>query len=217
MESIMFRLISITGFVVAFASIAWAYRDKAEERGALLAWWKEQFQTVAEALRKLFALRDLRSSIYRVSLLLFVVLALTGFAPVLLFGWHMSGVLMIIHVTLAPIFAVAVVALTLMYAQRQTFNQSDWDYFRQLVRRKLTNKNIFAAGLSFWKKTSFWLMLLLTVPVIVSVVLMMYPWFGTEGQHALLQWHRYSAFFLSLVVILHLYLITLEHARAGNK
>ncbi|MEK7730210.1 MAG: cytochrome b/b6 domain-containing protein [candidate division KSB1 bacterium] len=213
----MFRIISITGFVVAFASIAWAYRDKAEERGAMFAWWKEQFKTVGEALRKLFALRDLKSAIYRVSLLLFAILAFTGFAPVLLLGWHMSGVLMIVHVTLAPIFAVGAVALTLMYAQRQTFNQTDWDYFRQFVRRKLTNKNIFAAGMSFWKKASFWLLLLLTVPVLASVVLMMYPWFGTAGQHALLQWHRYGAFCLTLVLILHLYLITLEHARAGSK
>ena len=38
----MFRVISITGFVVAFASIAWAYRTNAEERSAVLAWWKEQ-------------------------------------------------------------------------------------------------------------------------------------------------------------------------------
>ncbi len=212
----MFRIISIAGFVVAFASIAWAYRDRAEERSAMFAWWKEQFKTVREALRKLLALRDLKSSIYRVSLLLFIILALTGFAPVLLFGWHMSGVLMMLHVTVAPIFAVGAVALTLMYAQRQTFNQTDWDYFRQLVRRKLNNKNIFAAGLAFWKKASFWLMLLLTVPMILSVVLMMYPWFGAEGQHALLQWHRYSAFLLTLVLILHLYLITLEHSRAGR-
>ncbi|NUO84431.1 hypothetical protein HUU05_30515 [candidate division KSB1 bacterium] len=212
----MFRLISITGFVIAFASIAWAYRAKTEERGAMFAWWKEQFKTVGEALRELFALRDLKSSLYRLSLLFFVILAVTGFAPVLLFGAHMSGVLMILHVTVAPIFVVGAVALTLMYAQRQTFNQTDWDYCRQLVRRKLTNKNIFAAGLSFWKKTSFWLLLLLTVPVVMSVVLMMYPWFGTEGQHALLQWHRYGAFFLTLVLILHLYLITLTHYRAGS-
>ncbi len=212
----MFRLISITGFVVAFASIAWAYRAKTEERNAMLAWWAEQFKTVREALRKLVALRDLKISIYRLSLLLFMILAVTGFAPVLLFGWHMSGVAMILHVTIAPIFAVGAVALALMYAQSQTFNQTDWDYFRQLVRRKLTNKNIFAAGLAFWKKASFWLMLLLTVPVIASVVLMMYPWFGTAGQHALLQWHRYSAFFLTLVLILHLYLITLAHYRAGK-
>lgn len=212
----MFRFISLTGFVVAFASIAWAYRANAEERGAMFAWWKEQLKTVGEALRKLFALRDLKSSIYRVSLLLFLVLAITGFAPVLLFGAHMSGVMMIVHVTVAPFFAIGAVALTLMYAQGQTFNQTDWDYFRQLMRRKLSNKNIFAAGLSFWKKSSFWLMLLLTVPLLASVVFMMYPWFGTEGQHALLQWHRYSAFFMTLALILHLYLITLEHYRAGK-
>lgn len=212
----MFRFISLAGFVVAFASIAWAYRAKTEERGAMFAWWREQLKTVGEALRKLFALRELKSSIYRVSLLLFIVLALTGFAPVLFFGAHMSGVMMILHVTVAPLFAVGAVALTLMYAQRQTFNQTDWDYFRQLVRRKLTNKNIFAAGLSFWKKISFWLMLLLAVPLLASVVFMMYPWFGAEGQHALLQWHRYSALFISLVLILHLYLITLEHYRAGK-
>ncbi len=212
----MFRFISITGFVVAFASIAWAYRAKTEERGAMFAWWAEQLKTVGEALRKLFALRDLKSSIYRLSLLLFVILAVTGFAPVLLFGAHMSGVLMILHVTAAPFFALGAVALALMYAQRQTFSQTDWDYFRQLVRRKLTNKNIFAAGLVFWKKASFWLLLLLAVPLIASVVLMMYPWFGTAGQHALLQWHSYSAFLMTLVLILHLYLITLEHYRAGK-
>ncbi len=212
----MFRYISLTGFVLAFATIAWAYRAQPEEFRDMTQWWRAQIKNLRDGLRRWATWAHFKSAAYRLTLLLFVLLALTGFLPLLLFGQTLSGFPLILHVTVAPLFALGAVALTLLYAQRQTFNQTDWDYLRQLVRRKLTNKNIFAAGLSFWKKATFWLLLVLTVPLFASVVLMMYPWFGTHGQHALLQWHRYSAFFMTLVLFLHLYLITLEHYRAGQ-
>lgn len=210
----MFRYISLTGFVLAFATIAWAYRAQPEEFRDMSQWWSAQIKNLRASLRRWATWAHFKSATYRLTLLLFALLALTGFLPLLIFGQALSSFPLMIHVTIAPVFALGAVALTLLYAQRQTYNQTDWDYVRQLVRRKLTNKNIFAAGLSFWKKTTFWLLLTLAVPLFASVVLMMYPWFDTHGQHALLQWHRYSSFLMTLVLFLHLYLITLDHYRA---
>jgi hypothetical protein len=47
----------------------------------------------------------------------------------------------------------------------------------------------------------------LALPVILSVVLSMFPLFGTDGQEFLLNLHRYSALLLALVAIVHTYLI----------
>lgn len=210
----MFRYISLTGFVLAFATIAWAYRSQPEEFRGMSQWWGEQIKNLRASLQAWASRTHFKSATYRATLLLFALLALTGFLPLLIFGQTLSGFPLMIHVTIAPLFAIGAVALALLYAQRQTYNQSEWDYLRQLTRRKLAHKNIFAAGLSFWKKTTFWLLLLFAVPLLTSVVLMMYPWFGTHGQHTLLQWHRYSSFVMTLVLFLHLYLITLEHYRA---
>jgi len=47
----------------------------------------------------------------------------------------------------------------------------------------------------------------LALPVILSIVLSMFVFFGTDAQEFLLNLHRYSALVLALVIIVHTYLI----------
>jgi len=49
----------------------------------------------------------------------------------------------------------------------------------------------------------------LALPVILSIVLSMFPLFGTDGQEFLLQLHRYSALLFALVAIMYTYLVIL--------
>ena len=49
----------------------------------------------------------------------------------------------------------------------------------------------------------------MSLPVILSAVVSMFPLFGTHGQEALLQIDRYSTLLLSLFAIVYLYLAAL--------
>jgi cytochrome b subunit of formate dehydrogenase len=57
------------------------------------------------------------------------------------------------------------------------------------------------------QKLTFWIIMFLALPVIISIVLSMFPLFGTAWQELLAQVHRYCALALALVVIVHTYLM----------
>jgi cytochrome b subunit of formate dehydrogenase len=57
-----------------------------------------------------------------------------------------------------------------------------------------------------WKLT-FWLAMFLAVPASLSMVLGMFPIFGTHGQETLLCLHQYSSLALTLAAMIHVYLV----------
>ena len=59
-------------------------------------------------------------------------------------------------------------------------------------------------------------MILLALPVILSIVLSMFPLFGTDGQVWLLDLHRYSAVLLVMAILVHTYL-TIIHRMGPEK
>ena len=134
-----------------------------------------------------------------------LLLAITGFLPVIIFGAAISNIALILHLLLAPIFAIGITALALFWAQRHRFNQTDWERLRQWFRKE--KSAVPQEYPNVWQKIFFWLSLLLTVPVIVSTVLMMYPFYGTAGLGALLNWHGYAGLLLLAVVVLHTYFV----------
>ncbi|MBN1846848.1 MAG: hypothetical protein JW810_14275 [Sedimentisphaerales bacterium] len=113
----------------------------------------------------------------------FIVLALTGFAATLGWGGPMSGYLLMLHCTAAPVFCAATAALALIWAERSRLRPEDW---------KPASCEIG------WGNIFFWLMLLATIPLILSMVVSMLPIFGTEGQEFLYHLHRWSALALLL-------------------
>jgi cytochrome b561 len=76
--------------------------------------------------------------------------------------------------------------LALMWAENRRFNKNDWPYLQKIC---------------------FWLIIILAIPLILSIVLSMFPLFGTKGQEFLLDTHRYCALLLALVAIVYTYLI----------
>ena len=137
----------------------------------------------------------------------FVILAVTGFVPALILGEHSTGYLLMLHLTAAPVFAVSLVVLTLMWAHRCRFTQSDWRWLLCLMRREAASKKPYPESVDFGQKVFFWLIILFALPAILSITLSMFPLFGTGGQEFLSQTHRYSALLLALVVIVHTYLV----------
>ncbi|MBN1806907.1 MAG: hypothetical protein JW837_16790 [Sedimentisphaerales bacterium] len=149
--------------------------------------------------------------VYLAALFCFIVLAITGFYPTLILGEHITGYLIMVHATFAPVFAVCLAVLAVMWARRWRFTGGDWPLLERIVRwATLTNNpgsNIPRKSYELGRKVSFWLIIFLALPLILSIVLSMFPLFGTHWQELLLSMHRYTALVFAMVVILHTYFI----------
>ena len=153
----------------------------------------------------------LRILVYLVALLCFVVLAITGFYPTLILGRHITGYLVMVHATFAPVFAICLAVLAVMWARCCCFTGGDWPWFERVMQwltlsnshsDETTRKN---SGIGL--KIAFWLIIFLALPLILSIVLSMFPLFGTHWQEILLSMHRYTALVFAMFTILHTYFI----------
>ncbi|MHC4118013.1 MAG: hypothetical protein ACYSWO_10945 [Planctomycetota bacterium] len=140
-----------------------------------------------------------------------VVLTITGFFPVLVLGEHISGYPVMIHATFAPVFAVCLAVLAVMWANRCRFTYADWPWFKRVVQWFTSNENIGAeaAGESpcLGQKVTFWLIIFLALPLTLSIVVSMLPIIGTHGQELLLSVHRLTAGVFVLVAVAHTFLL----------
>jgi len=164
-----------------------------------------------KSIKKLSIVGILRILVYLLALLCFVVLAVTGFYPTLVLGEHISGYLLMFHATFAPVFAVCLAVLAVMWASRCRLSYSDWPGFQRIVQRvtlvKGTGNETPYNNTGLGQKMTFWLIIFLALPLILSIVLSMFPLFGTHWQELLLGVHRYTALVFALVVIVHTYLV----------
>jgi len=153
----------------------------------------------------------LRILVYLLALLCFVVLAVTGFYPTLVLGEHISGYLLMIHATFAPILAVCLAVLAVMWASRCRLSYSDWPGFQRFVQRvtlvKSSGNKTPHKSSGLGQKLTFWLIIFLALPLILSIILSMFTLFGTHWQELLLGTHRYTALVFAMVVIVHTYLV----------
>ena len=148
---------------------------------------------------------------YLLALVCFVVLALTGFYPVLVLGEHISGYLLMLHATFAPVFAICVAVLAVLWASNCRFTAGDWPWFERIVQRissvNSSDKAAQSGNSGLGQKITFWLIIILTLPLALSIVLSMFPLFGTHWQEILLGLHRYTAYVFTVVVIMHTFLL----------
>ncbi len=180
--------------------------------------------TAEEVLRKLISLlmllfveqrlnpvRVLRKLVYLLALLCFVVLAITGFFPLVAFGKHISGYLVMVHATFAPVLAVCLAVLAVIWSPHCHFTRGDCPWFDRLIHRATlargADKDAYSKSSGLGQKITFWLIVILALPLMLSIVLSMFPLFGTHGQELLLNMHRYTALVFALVVIAHTYLM----------
>lgn len=125
-----------------------------------------------------------RKLVLLLALLSFAVLFLTGFGP-LFFGCRLAGWLLMIHATFAPILAVCLAILAFGWAGAM----------------------VFEGRPDAVLKCCFWTLLVLSLPLALSMVFSMFPWFGTDGQNLLLEIHRWSALAFGSSAFLFLYLL----------
>jgi cytochrome b subunit of formate dehydrogenase len=164
-----------------------------------------------KSIRKHSLVVILRMLVYLLALVCFVVLALTGFYPVLILGEHISGYLVMLHATFAPVFAICVAVLAVLWASNCCFTAGDWPWFERIVQRITSVKGAGKATQSkssgLGQKITFWLLIFLALPLALSIVLSMFHIFGTHWQELLLRLHRDTAYVFTVVVILHILLL----------
>ena len=208
----MFQTISIVAFLVTIGAMAVnCIVSPCKEC------WRHPLKKLIQLLtlllveQKLSPAGVLRKLVYLLALLCFVVLALTGFYPTLVLGEHISGYLVMVHATFAPVFAICLAVLAVMWARNCRFNGSDWPWFQRFVQRvtliKSTGEEAPPQSTGLGRKISFWLIIFLALPLALSVVLSMFPLLGTHWQELLLGIHRYTALLFSLAAIVHIYLM----------
>ncbi|HIJ72332.1 MAG TPA: hypothetical protein HPP87_13405 [Planctomycetes bacterium] len=209
----MFRYITIAGLVLVIAIIA-THRIVASPR-------KPKGKQSYNPLRALVYLLTLlllpqrlgffgriRKLLYLLALLCFIILAVTGFYPALVLNQRLSGYLLMIHVTAGGVFAACLALLALMWADLCRFDKFDLKWITGLFchteeyQAKNTHTRLFP-------KLIFWLILIAALPLILSVVLSMFPMFGTEWQILSAGIHRYSALAFAVLAVLHIYMLAI--------
>jgi hypothetical protein len=216
----LFRIISGLAIAALAGAIAYALRRRLKSWRAVRVFLHDQAMNSLRVLqdgkragagRTLAALRRI---VYLSATALFLLLAVTGFVPILFLGDHLSGMLLAIHVTVAPLFALSLSALAMLWAHRLRFDEGDWHCVVRLGKRQSQDREtLVRVGL----KSGFWLVLLFSLPLILTVILELFPLFGTEGEAFLIRSHGYSALLLTLVALTQIFLtITYGQQSTGN-
>jgi len=145
--------------------------------------------------------------------LCFVVLSITGFGSWLVLQKRLAGYWAMAHVTFAPVFALCMAALAVMCAHNHRFDKTDWNFLSRIFRRTTPDERPVSGGSALVMKVCFWLICMLTIPLILSIALSMFPLFGTAGQKFLFQLHRYSALLFALAAIVYIYLVAVTRVK----
>jgi cytochrome b subunit of formate dehydrogenase len=223
----MFRTVSITCFIIVFICIVihWIiFRPKANE-----LFGADRRLRIFDPLRclvflltllfipqKLTLIGVLRKLVYLLVLLCFVVLFVTGFYSKLIYGTTISGYWLMLHATFAPIFAICVAILAVMWAYNCRLNKKYWPWFPRylmLDTRCSTSIEYPVSSIGLAQKLCFWLIIILAIPLILSIILSMFRFFGTHWQELLADIHRYIAIVFALAVVVHTYLMVLIQAK----
>jgi cytochrome b subunit of formate dehydrogenase len=167
--------------------------------------------------QKLSLVGVLRKLVYLLALLCFVVLAVTGFYPLLVLNEHISGYFVMVHATFAPVFAVCLAVLAVMSAGGNRLNKTDFPLLQRLIRKvthlKIALEEVPLRSRLLALKITFWLIVFLGLPLILSIILSMFRFFGTDWQEFLLAAHRWTALVFAVVAIVHTYLVVRTQMR----
>jgi hypothetical protein len=133
----------------------------------------------------------------------FAGLFLTGFVP-LFMGLRLSGYLLIAHVTFAPVFIISLTFLLLVRAQMHAFVRANAEWVMDLLGLPL-DAPLAPEDRGLVTKGCFWMVAVLSLPLVLTSVMSMFPVFGTYGQEMLFQLHRATALVFTLFVVVHAY------------
>lgn len=118
--------------------------------------------------------RALRLAVNAGGVVALFLVAYTAMSRLMTNDATLTGDRLILHVTMAPAFAVAAVVVALFWAYRNRLQGSDWRRGWALPLRKIF----------------FWFSVLIAIPTFVTIIAAMYPITDTAGQAELIDLHR---------------------------
>ncbi|MCB0283339.1 MAG: hypothetical protein H6627_08310 [Calditrichae bacterium] len=136
----------------------------------------------------------LKKSVFSLAVLMFFILVLSSMLPVIS-GNAMSGLFLILHLLAAPVFVICVTVFVVLKAHDFQFSNAELKYLLDKMNSNVSKEKVKEPE-SFRLKVYFWIFVLFVITAILSVLLSMYPIFGTNGQITLLDIHRYSVLVL---------------------
>jgi hypothetical protein len=122
----------------------------------------------------------------------------SGF-PALLSGERLTGYSLVLHVGVAPVFAVAAVLVALFWAHRNSFGPADWKRVRRPFRRQPADAA--TPRLVVLRKVFFWLAVVAVIPTVISATLALFPLLASVYQETLFLVHRYSVTALVAAIV----------------
>jgi cytochrome b subunit of formate dehydrogenase len=152
--------------------------------------------------------------LYAVTILSLLVLVFTGFWPAVR-GEPLRGWLLMIHNSAAPAFAIGLLVLAFLWAERRPARlvESPAVEPRQArparVATGAPGATASATGFGRGQRLVFWAAALLATTLVLTMMFSMVQIFGTPGQELLFEIHRYSALAMVLVAMVHGYLVAL--------
>ncbi len=205
----MFRVISILSILLVIFITAKIARSQSNDSVSLVDWLRHKMKDFGDTLQRLGKVNFsenlplIKTVFYGATLVSFLLLVLTGFLPVVFTGAHLSGFFLMIHMVAGPVFAFGMVGLTLLYAYQLRISGADWERLYQVFRRDTQKSKFVAENGELFKKITFWMAIVLSIPLISSVALSMYPIYGPAGQETLLELHGYAGLALLLVFVVY--------------
>lgn len=127
------------------------------------------------------------------------LLGVTAFFAVMRSG-ALEGWMLFAHMFGAGAFVVILPVLAITWCEANRFGG-----------RRDSEEDETTAPRFFWvPKVMFWIVLTSGLAVTGTMLLSMLPLFGTDGQHCLLDIHRYSGLVVVVAIIVHFYTIMLQ-------
>ena len=126
--------------------------------------------------------------VYAATALSFLVLAVTGFTPAVVWQTRLGGYWLMVHTVFGAVFGVCLTLLVLTWAGE---------------------RRVGAAA-----RAAFWLVATLGLGSLMTMMLGTVPWFGQEGMAVLFELHRWTGVVLTMAMIVHGYLRVLARRAA---
>jgi len=139
----------------------------------------------------------------------FLSAAASGFGPPLLLGQTLTEYYLLTHVGGSTVFAFCFAVYCIMAAHDARFAKRSLN-----VNDGSNNQNNQKQGNpSYLRNTFFWLMILAALSTFISVFVCMFPFLKTETQKFMFEVHLWSAWVLSVSVMLHAFLSIVSSVR----
>ncbi|MCP4644577.1 MAG: formate dehydrogenase subunit gamma [bacterium] len=149
--------------------------------------------------------------IHLVTLVGFLVLAVTGFMASVGNEERLSGLLWVVHGWAAPVFTLGIVAMVVTWASDGRFAPHDLEWAKRFGGYLGGSQDVPAGRLNAGQKGFFWVAGVLGVISMATGVLLVAPGFGAKGQTMVLIAHRYGTLAFVVLGIVHAYLATLAN------